>query len=183
MLKMVWGWKMRTERPNEHIANELIIHHIYNTHTIAPPSPRVTPSITLSTNHKLTRRLTCCLPSALNSETWDFSMKRTRLQHTGNHQIWAFAHLSQLHSQTTVRSKPRWGRQACKWASLRLSWQFLQVSFPETVLAVLWGQWWSHQTLTGFLTPLKECLLLWTSKCTRVQYSCHIRGKQTKRPN
>ncbi len=33
--------------------------------------------------------------------------------------MWAFAHLSQLRWRIAVRSRPWWGRQACRWASLR----------------------------------------------------------------
>ncbi len=33
--------------------------------------------------------------------------------------MWAFAHSSWLWRRTSVRSRPRWGRRACRWASLR----------------------------------------------------------------
>ncbi len=33
--------------------------------------------------------------------------------------MWAFAHSSRLRRRTAVRSRPRWGRRACRWASLR----------------------------------------------------------------
>ena len=33
--------------------------------------------------------------------------------------MWAFAHSSQLRRWTAVRSRPWWGRRACRWASLR----------------------------------------------------------------
>ncbi len=33
--------------------------------------------------------------------------------------MWAFAHSSRLRQRTAVRSRPRWGRRACRWASLR----------------------------------------------------------------
>ncbi len=59
-----------------------------------------------SANRSPTRRLTCCLPSALYSENWDSSVKRIPLQSARLHRIWAFAHSSRL-------------RQACRWASLR----------------------------------------------------------------
>ncbi len=36
--------------------------------------------------------------------------------------MWAFAHSSRLRRRTAVRSRPRWGRRACRWDS-----------FPETV--------------------------------------------------
>ncbi len=60
-----------------------------------------------------------CLPSALYSENRDSSMKRTPLQNARRHRMWAFAHSSRLRWRTAVRSRPRWGRQACRWASLR----------------------------------------------------------------
>ncbi len=46
-------------------------------------------------------------------------MKRTPLQSARRHRMWAFAHSSWLRRQTAVRSRPRWGRRACRWASLR----------------------------------------------------------------
>ncbi len=33
--------------------------------------------------------------------------------------VWAFAHSSLLRRWTAVRLRPRWGRRACRWASLR----------------------------------------------------------------
>ncbi len=39
--------------------------------------------------------------------------------------MWAFAHSSRLRRRTAVRSRPRWGWRACRWASLR---RFLTVS-------------------------------------------------------
>ncbi len=62
---------------------------------------------------------TRCLPSALYIENRDSSVKRTPLQSARCHRMWAFAHLSRLRRRTAVRSRPRWGRQACRWASLR----------------------------------------------------------------
>ncbi len=89
-------------------------------HTTTPPSPWATRSTTLkSANRSPTRRHTRCLPSALYSENRDSSMKRTPHQSARRHWMWAFAHSSRLRWQTAVRSRPRWGRQACKWASLR----------------------------------------------------------------
>ncbi len=62
---------------------------------------------------------TCCLPSALCVKTVIHSVKRTLLQSARRQRMWAFAHSSQLQWQTAVRSRPRWGRWACRWASLR----------------------------------------------------------------
>ncbi len=90
------------------------------THTITPPPPWATRSTTLtSANRSPTRRHTRCLPSALYSENRDSSVKRTPLQSARRHRMWAFAHSSRLRRQTAVRSRPRWGRRACRWASLR----------------------------------------------------------------
>ncbi len=33
--------------------------------------------------------------------------------------MWAFVHSSRFRRRTVVRSRPRWGRRACRWASLR----------------------------------------------------------------
>ena len=46
--------------------------------------------------------------------------------HTSPECQWAYAHWSQLPRQTAVRSRPWWGWQARRWASLR---QFLQKLF------------------------------------------------------
>ncbi len=48
------------------------------------------------------------------------------LQSARHHRMWAFAHSSQLRRRTAVRSRPRWGWRACRWASLRL-WRWLMV--------------------------------------------------------
>ncbi len=92
----------------------------YAAHTITPPPPWATRSTTLtSANRSPTRRHTRCLPSALYSENRDSSVKRTPLQSARRHRMWAFAHSSRLRRRTAVRSRPRWGRRACRWASLR----------------------------------------------------------------
>ncbi len=57
--------------------------------------------------------------SALYSENRDLSVKRTPLQSARCHRMWAFAHSSRLRRRTAVKSRPRWGRRACRWASLR----------------------------------------------------------------
>ncbi len=72
-----------------------------------------------SANRSPTRRHTHCLPSALYSENRDSSVKRTPLQSAWRHWMWAFAHSSQLRQRTAVRSRPHWGRWACRWASPR----------------------------------------------------------------
>jgi len=59
-----------------------------------------------------------CLPSVLYSENRDSSGKKTPLQSVRRHWMWAFSHSSQLRRQTAVRSRPRWGWRACRWASL-----------------------------------------------------------------
>ncbi len=100
-------------------------------HTITPPPTWATWSTTLtSTNRSPIQHHTCCLPSALFSENRDSSGKRTALQSARCHQMWAFAHSSRLRWRTAVRSWPRWGWRACRWASLR---RFLTV-FAE----ILW---------------------------------------------
>ncbi len=65
-----------------------------------------------------------CLPCLLSHENRDSSVKKTPLQSARRHRMWAFAHSSRLRWRTAVRSRPRWGRWACRWASLR---QFLTV--------------------------------------------------------
>ncbi len=45
--------------------------------------------------------------------------ERTPLQSAKRHRMWAFAHSSRLRRWTAVRSRPRWGRRACRWVSLR----------------------------------------------------------------
>ncbi len=89
-------------------------------HTITPPPPWATRSTTMtSANRSPRRHHTRCLPFALYSENRDSSVKRTPLQSARHHQMWAFAHTSRLRRRTAVRSRPRWGRRACRWASLR----------------------------------------------------------------
>ncbi len=59
--------------------------------------------------------------SAICPVQWkpDSFVKRTPLQSAKCHRMWAFAHWSCLRWRTAVRSRPRWGRRACRWASLR----------------------------------------------------------------
>ncbi len=88
--------------------------------TITPPPPWATQSTTLtSANRSPTWRHTRCRPSAMYSENRDSSVKRTPLQSAGCHRMWTFAHSSRLRRWTAVRLRPRWGRRACRWASLR----------------------------------------------------------------
>ncbi len=82
-----------------------------------------------SANRSPTRRHTHCLPSALYSENRDSSVKRTPLQSAWRHWMWAFAHSSQLRQRTAVRSRPHWGRWACRWASRDGFWEFVQKLF------------------------------------------------------
>ncbi len=91
-------------------------------HTITPLPPCATRSTLLtSANCSPARCHTrVCLPSALYSENWDSSVKGTPLQSARQHRMWAFANSSRLRWRTAVRSRPRWGRRACRWASLRL---------------------------------------------------------------
>ncbi len=72
-----------------------------------------------SANRSPTRRHVHCLPSTLYSENRDSSVKRTPLQSARRYRMWAFAHSSRLRRWTAVRSRPRWGQRACRWASLR----------------------------------------------------------------
>ncbi len=89
-------------------------------HTITPSPPWAIRSTTLtSAKRSPIRRHTRCLPSALYSENRDSSVRRTPLQSARRHRMWAFAHWSQLRQRTAVRSRPRWGWRACRWASLR----------------------------------------------------------------
>ncbi len=89
-------------------------------YTITSPSPWATRSTMLiSANHSPTRRHTRCLPSLLYSKNRDSSMKRTPLQSARCHRMWAFTHSRRLWRRHAVRSRSRWGRRACRWASLR----------------------------------------------------------------
>ncbi len=109
--------------PQELITVSLCIQNAINKMhlcTITPPPPWATRSTTLtSANRSPTQRHTRCLPSALYSENWYSSEKRTPLQSARRHRMWALAHSSRLRRQTAVRWRPRWGRQAYRWASLR----------------------------------------------------------------
>ncbi len=107
---------------------------------INPPPPWATRSTTLtSANCSPTRRHT----SALYSENRDSSVKRSPLQSARRHRMWAFAHSSRLWRQTVVRSRPRWGRRACRWASLRRFLTIVQKFFGYAN--------WLLQQLSGWL--------------------------------
>ncbi len=99
-------------------------------HTITPPSPWATRSTALtSANHSPTWHHTLCLLSALYSENPDSSVKRTPLQSTRRHRMWAFAHSRRLRRWTAVRLRPRWGRQAADELPWDGFWQFVQKLF------------------------------------------------------
>ncbi len=83
-----------------------------------------------------TRRHTRCLPSALYSENRDSSVKRTPLQSARPPSMWEFAHSSRLQRRTAVRSRPRWGRRACRWAS----WEIIFLCKPIVAAAGVWSQ-------------------------------------------
>ncbi len=84
-------------------------------HTITPPPQWATLSTTLtSANCSPTQHHTPPLPSDQVS-----SVKRTPPLSARRHRMWAFAHSSRLWWRTAVRSRPWWGRRACRWASLR----------------------------------------------------------------
>ncbi len=91
-------------------------------HTITPPPPWATRSTMLtSTNRSPTRRHTRCLPSALYSEIWDSSVKRTpppKCQTPSNLRI------CPLKSVTTM---------ICSQVETPMRTTNMQMSFPETV--------------------------------------------------
>ncbi len=128
-----WSWmKWHNNGPQDLVSVSLCIQNAINkmhlcslsiTYTCPYHNPTATMghSFTALTwaNRSPTQRHTRCLPSALYSENRDSSMKRTPLQSARRHWMWAFAHSSRLRWQTAVRSRPRWGRRACRSASLR----------------------------------------------------------------
>ncbi len=61
------------------------------------------------------RMLRRCLPEG----SWESSHWWTPLQSARCHRMWAFSHSSRSRWRTAVRSRPRWGWRACRWASLR----------------------------------------------------------------
>ncbi len=133
--------------------------------TISQPPTWATRSTTLtSANHSPTRCHKSCLPSALYSENRDSSVKRTPLQRARRHWIWAFVHSSWLRQRTLVRSRPRWGRRACRWASLRrfltvcaeILWLCKSIVAAAVRVAGLRWSWrwrcWMWRSWTGVVT-------------------------------
>ncbi len=57
--------------------------------------------------------------SAICPVQWKLGFIHEEIQSARRHRMWAFAHSSRLRQRTAVRSRPRWGRRACRWASLR----------------------------------------------------------------
>ncbi len=129
-------------------------------HTITPPPPWATRSTTLtSANRSPPRCHTRCLPSVLYSENRDSSVKRTPLQSARRHRMWAFAHSSRLRRWTAVRSRPRWGRRARRWASLRwfLTVCFCTAKFSETPLEMAYSREMVDIKFTGNISGGHSC--------------------------
>ncbi len=145
-------------------------------HTITPPPPWATRSTTLtSANRSPTQRHTRCLPSALYCENWDSSVKRTPLQSARRHRMWAFALSRRLRWWTAVRSRPRWGWRACRWASLRrfltVCAEILWLCKPQTISDDLGGEdagcggpglVWLH-VVCGCEAGWMYCQILWNA--------------------
>ncbi len=150
-------------------------------HTITPLPPWATRSTALtSANRSPTRPQLRCLPSALYSENRYSSVKRTPLQSARRHRMWAFAHSSRLRRQTAVRSRPRWGRRACRWASLRrfltVCAEILWLCKPIVTAAVWeaglrwswrWRCWmwrsWAGMVTRGCKAGWVYCQILWNA--------------------
>ncbi len=138
-------------------------------HTIISPPPWATRSTTLTSAHRSpTQRR---LPSALYSENRDSSVKRTPLQSARRHRMWAFAHSSQLRWQTAVRSRPRWGRWECRWASLRrfltVCAEILWLCKPIVAAAVRvaglrWAWRWRYWMWRSWAGVVTRGLRLWS---------------------
>ncbi len=94
----------------------------------------------------------------------DSSMKRPSLQSARRHRMWAFAHSSWLRQWTAVRSRPRWGRRAYRWASLRrfltvcteILWLCKPIVAAAVQVAGLRGSWrwrcWMWRSWAGVVT-------------------------------
>ncbi len=102
------------------------------------------------------------------------------LQSARRNRMWAFAHSSQLRWRTTVRSRPQWGRRACRWASLR---RFLTVCAKflwlckSTVLAAVWVAGLRRSWRGGGGGGLGWCGYTWSAVvrpigCFRVAFYC-----------
>ncbi len=76
------------------------------------------PTLT-SANCSVTWRHTRCLPSCPVQWKPGLIHEENNSQSARHHRMWAIAHSSQLRRWTAVRSRPRWGWRACRWASLR----------------------------------------------------------------
>ncbi len=72
-----------------------------------------------------------------------FIREKKTSQSARHHRMWAFAHSIRLRRWTAVRSRPWWGRRACRWASLR---RFVQKFFgyANRLLQQLYGWLVSH---------------------------------------
>ncbi len=104
------------------IQNGIIKMHLcllsitYACHTITPPPPWATRSTTLASANRSPTRSPCHLPCTVKTMNHPW---REHLQSARRHWMWALAHSSRLRRWTAVRSSPRWGQRACRWASLR----------------------------------------------------------------
>ncbi len=84
--------------------------------------------------------------------------------------MWAFAHSSWLRQWTAVRSRPRWGQRACRWASRRrfltvcaeILWLCKQIIAAAVRVAGLRWSWrwkmlvlgWCDYTWSGVVKPV-----------------------------
>ncbi len=116
--------------------------------------------------------------SALYSENRDSSVKRTPLQSARRHRMWAFAHSSRLRRRTAVRSRPRWGRRACKWASLR---GFLTV-FAE-ILCLCKPIVAAAVRVAGLIRSWRWRCWMWTSWASVVTRGLPLWGRLDVLPN
>ncbi len=130
-------------------------------HTITPPPPWATRSTTLtSANRSPTRHHTRCLQSALYSENRDSSVKRTPLQSARCNRMWAFATQVGYDDELQSGRDPRWGRRACRWASLRwfltVCAEILWLCKPIVAAAGLRRSWrwrcWMWRSWAGVVT-------------------------------
>ncbi len=78
--------------------------------------------------------------------------------------MYAFSHSSWLRRRTAVRSRPRWGRRACRWASLRrfltvcaeILWLYKPIVAAAVRVAGLRRSWrwrcWMWRSWAGVVT-------------------------------